>query len=101
MTKKETGLGPAKRFGVRYGRTVKHKFAKIEKEQKAKKECPYCSKQKIRRISYGIWTCEKCNSTFTGRAYTIGKKTNIAQQISQNTAEAPRIKFKTTEEEQR
>jgi len=72
---KEKGLGSAKRFGVRYGATTKHRFASIEKEQKKPQICPYCSKPKAKRISYGIYACQKCDSKFTGKAYTVGTKT--------------------------
>lgn len=67
--KKNPKLGAARRFGPRYGRTLKHKFNEIEKGHRAKHKCPYCSKSAVKRISSGIWQCNKCNSKFTGRAY--------------------------------
>ncbi len=66
-------LGSAKRFGARYGSKPKHKFAKIEKEQRKKHKCPYCNKIQVKRVAMGIWHCRKCNSKFTGKAYTIAK----------------------------
>ncbi len=66
-------LKSAKRFGARYGATLKHKFAKIEQVQRALHKCPYCSFKKAKRISKGIWECKKCNAKFTAKAYTIGK----------------------------
>jgi len=42
-------LGSAKRFGARYGKTVKERFAKIEALQRAKHKCPYCSAVKTHR----------------------------------------------------
>jgi len=65
------GLGPMKRFGVRYGRTVKHKRAKLEREQKKPQVCPYCRRPKAKRLSIGIYHCQKCDSKFTGRAYFL------------------------------
>jgi len=65
------GLGPMKRFGVRYGRTVKHKRAKLEREQKKPQVCPYCRRPKAKRLSIGIYECKKCKSKFTGRAYFL------------------------------
>lgn len=73
----EKGLGPAKRFGPRYGRTVKFKLAKIEKQQKKIQICPYCDMPKAKRISAGIYECRKCNSKFTGRAYFLKKKAPV------------------------
>lgn len=78
-------LGSAKRFGARYGKKPKQLFAEIEKLQRAKHKCPYCHYIKVRRLSYGIWHCKKCNSKFTGKAYTIsealpGEKAKIEEQ---------------------
>ncbi len=69
----KTKLGSIKRFGARYGRTVKLKLAKIEKEQRKKHKCPYCSGLGVKRLAAGIWHCRKCDAKFTGRAYTISK----------------------------
>jgi len=66
-------LGSAKRFGARYGPKLKHNFAKIEKEQRKRHKCPYCSTVSVRRVAMGIWHCRKCNAKFTGKAYTITK----------------------------
>jgi len=74
MTKaKIDKLGSAKRFGARYGTKTKHKFAKIEKEQRKKHRCPYCNHVKVKRVAVGIWHCRKCNSKFTGKAYSVSK----------------------------
>ena len=67
----EEKLGSIKRFGARYGRTVKYNFGKIEKLQRQTYACPYCAKQQVKRVAAGIWRCMKCASTFTGKAYTL------------------------------
>ena len=92
MANTQKGLGPVKRFGTRYGRTTKHKLAKIEIELKKAHNCPYCSKNKVSRVSYGIWNCEKCKNTFTARAYTVGQKLSLTEQAAQMIAETPHIK---------
>ncbi|OYT32731.1 50S ribosomal protein L37ae [Candidatus Woesearchaeota archaeon] len=93
------GLGPVKRFGVRYGRTVKHKRAKIEREQNKKHKCPYCSKTGgIKKIAVGIWHCKKCNKKFTAKAYTVGKKTTLIEKAIELSAEFPEEKIKKIEE---
>lgn len=74
MAQRAKGLGPVRRFGPRYGRTTKHRLAAVELEQKAKHKCPYCGKQQIRRVAAGIFTCKKCASTFTGKAYVPAKQ---------------------------
>ena len=63
-------LGSAKRFGARYGKTVKSKVAKIEAEQRKLHKCPYCTYEKVKRQATGIWECRKCGAKFTGRAYS-------------------------------
>jgi len=72
-------LGSAKRFGARYGSKTKHKFAKIEKEQRKRHKCPYCNNLKVKRVAMGIWHCKKCNSKFTGKAYSITKAIGVEE----------------------
>ena len=74
MAKIKKGLGSIKRFGARYGRTVKLKLAKIEKEQRKKHKCPYCNSMQVKRVAVGIWFCKKCKAKFTGKAYTLAKE---------------------------
>jgi large subunit ribosomal protein L37Ae len=62
---------PTKRFGARYGRKPKKKFAKLEKHHRAKHKCPYCSKTGVKRLAAGIWQCGKCDVKFAGKAYTF------------------------------
>ncbi|MEM1545877.1 MAG: 50S ribosomal protein L37ae [Candidatus Methanomethylicia archaeon] len=60
-----------KSFGPRYGAGVRKKYKKIIDKMKEPARCPYCDKVVIlRRISVGIWQCKKCNTIFTGGAYT-------------------------------
>ncbi|MBI4145974.1 50S ribosomal protein L37ae [Candidatus Woesearchaeota archaeon] len=92
MVETVKGMGSVKRFGTRYGRTTKYKLAKIEVEQRKKQDCPYCGKAKVRRVSYGIWNCQKCHNTFTARAYNVGKKLTLQERASQLVAEAPEIR---------
>ena len=68
--------GAVKRYGTRYGRRNREKVALIEVEQKKKHKCPHCNYPKVKRISVGIWQCEKCKAKFTSRAYTVGKTTS-------------------------
>lgn len=62
----------SKRFGPRYGRTLKEKYDQVQTQLKAKKKCPYCRKVgTVTRVASGIWKCKKCNTKFAGNAYTI------------------------------
>ena len=72
--------GSVKKFGPRYGRTLKEKFGKIEKEQRKKHKCPYCSAIKVKRVSMGIWRCGRCKAKFTGKAYSITRKITFKEE---------------------
>ncbi len=85
MKTEDKGLGSAGRFGTRYGPTVKRKVAAIEAESRAKHVCPYCGKKKARRVSVGIWRCEKCKAKFTGKAYSVTKKITFEKQAEVET----------------
>lgn len=76
----EKKFGSVKRFGPRYGRTVKEKIAKIEKILKGKHECPYCHSLKAKRLSVGIWHCNKCKAKFTGKAYSVKKRISLEKE---------------------
>ncbi|MBI5872300.1 50S ribosomal protein L37ae [archaeon] len=67
-TKKVKSAG---RFGAKYGKKIRAKIIAVEKEQRKKQKCPYCRREGVKRVSAGIWHCRKCNSRFTGGAYTI------------------------------
>lgn len=84
---KKSKLGSAKRFGVRYGRTVKHNLAKIEKAQRESTQCPHCLYDKVKRVSMGIYSCGKCEAKFTGRAYTIAPIKPVVQLKSEQAYE--------------
>ena len=66
-------VASTKRFGPRYGRTVRHKLGKIEHEYKLKHKCNYCNAKKVERVSAGIWQCKKCGVKFAARAYSPKK----------------------------
>ena len=63
--------GKIGRFGPRYGAKLKEKVSKVEVRQKKKYKCPLCYYVKIKRRSYGIWQCGKCDTKFAGRAYSL------------------------------
>lgn len=64
-------VGSAGRFGARYGLKLRSRIAKVEKEQKAPQECPYCLRKGVKRLAAGIWQCPKCSEKFTGSAYRV------------------------------
>ncbi len=77
--KQKKSLGKLKGVGARYGRKIKLKVATIMAGYSGYKECPYCKKIKVKRLSAGIWFCKKCNTKFAGKAYSFSKKINITE----------------------
>ena len=68
--KKKT-LGSAKRFGTRYGNSLKVKVANVERIQRSLQKCPHCKKVAVKRTSKGIFTCKSCGAVIAGKAYSI------------------------------
>ncbi len=95
----EIKLGSIKRFGARYGRKVKEKFAEIEALHRKKYKCPYCNQQKVKRIKAGIWECGKCKAKFTSKAFTVSKKIVLKEEVKKEGAEKERKKKGEKEEE--
>ncbi len=91
-----------KRYGARYGRTLKEKIGKIELEKRASNLCPYCHYRKLSRPAAGIWLCGKCSSKFTGRAYVVGRKVEKIEEESGGVAAkgAASVKAAAVEQEQ-
>ncbi len=75
----EKQFGSIKRFGARYGRTVKHNLAKVEDELRHLQKCPYCYAVRVKRVANGIFLCSKCKAKFTGRAYSVAGKPKISE----------------------
>lgn len=74
-------MGAVKRFGPRYGRNLKEKFAKIESSQRKLHKCPYCNFVKVKRTSTGIWECKKCGAKFASKAYTVSKFPTVKKAV--------------------
>ncbi|MCE4602471.1 MAG: 50S ribosomal protein L37ae [Desulfurococcales archaeon] len=64
-------VGPAGRYGPRYGVSVRKRVRDILLRKQQKHECPFCgSTGTVYRISVGIWACRKCGVKWAGAAYT-------------------------------
>ena len=86
-TSKTKEFKSTKRFGARYGGTVRHRIALVEKEQKAVYKCPVCNYKAVKRMAAGIWLCNKCGAKIAGGAYSLGEKPVI--RISEEGVKAP------------
>jgi large subunit ribosomal protein L37Ae len=69
-TKKTKAAG---RFGARYGRRVRVKIADTESIQRKKQACLFCDGT-AKRLSKGIWNCNKCGKKFASHTYSLKKK---------------------------
>jgi large subunit ribosomal protein L37Ae len=64
-------VGPAGRYGARYGMGLRRKVTAIEVKQRGKHRCPSCrSLVRLERLAFGIWRCPKCGFVFAGGAWT-------------------------------
>jgi large subunit ribosomal protein L37Ae len=66
--------GPVARFRTRGGASLRKARAEVEKQAKAKYECPQCLHKTLRKLSVGIWQCTKCGYTFAGGAWIPATK---------------------------
>ena len=73
MTNKLKKVKSAGRFGARYGRSVRANVVKVESKQRVKQKCPYCEKLGVKRLSKGIWKCNKCDKKFASDTYYINE----------------------------
>lgn len=62
-------VGAAGKFGARYGKKQRAKFAEVERVEKRRHMCPRCRMKYVKRVSAGIWLCSKCGNKFAGLAY--------------------------------
>jgi large subunit ribosomal protein L37Ae len=69
-TKKVKSAG---RFGARYGNRVRTKITEIESKQRKKQDCIFCNGI-AKRLSKGIWKCNKCNKKFASHTFYLPKK---------------------------
>ncbi len=62
-------LGPAGRYGARYGALARKQVTTVERVQRAKHTCTRCGHDAVVRLHTGIWNCRKCDHQFAGGAY--------------------------------
>jgi large subunit ribosomal protein L37Ae len=69
MAVKRKKIGSAGRFGAGYGKP-KQKLSAVEAKQRVKQDCPFCN-GRAKRLSNGIWKCNKCSKKFAGGTYHL------------------------------
>lgn len=65
-TKKVKSAG---KFGAKFGVGIRKRWLKVAEKQKKRYDCPSCGFTKVKRLSTGIFQCQKCDSKFAGGAY--------------------------------
>ncbi len=58
-----------RRFGPRYGSTIRKRVEKIEKKKKRRYICPNCKKKSLKWVSVGLWECRNCGFKMAGAAF--------------------------------
>lgn len=96
---KEKMYGSVRRFGPRYGRKIKYKISQIEAIYKGTHKCPYCNYTAVKRLAVGIWYCSKCNTKFTGKAYSPLREKLVAREAVTEEVEEEHTEKETEEEE--
>jgi len=71
MTSKLKKIKASGRLGARYGKKVRSSLDAIEKKQRKKQKCPFCSRKGVKRISKGVWSCKKCGKKFASHVYYL------------------------------
>lgn len=66
-------VASGKRFGSRYGRRNRDKYAHLEGQARKKYPCPSCQYTQVTRVAAGIWECKKCGLKFASKAFTVAK----------------------------
>jgi large subunit ribosomal protein L37Ae len=97
MAKRTKKVGPAGRFGARYGVRIRKRIADIEIQSKGWKECPKCKAHAVKRKAGGIWICRHCDATFASGAYLLTPPVAVRREVADVLAKAE-AKTKVVEE---
>ncbi|HDN17830.1 50S ribosomal protein L37ae [Candidatus Bathyarchaeota archaeon ex4484_205] len=69
MVSKKRQKHPGAALGVKYGFTVRDRYARLLALKKSRHRCPRCETGILRPMSVGVWSCTKCGFTMAGGAY--------------------------------
>jgi len=59
------------RFGAGYGLRSRKRLNKVESLQRKKQRCPFCEKEKVKRMAKGIWQCNGCGKRFSSGIFNV------------------------------
>lgn len=69
MAKRTKKVGPAGKYGPRYGVKIRKRLKEVLIAKAKKYTCPNCNHQSVKRVGTGIWKCRRCDLVFAGGAY--------------------------------
>lgn len=108
-------VGPSGSFGARYGTVARKRYSTVITQLRTPTECPQCHITAVRRLSVGIWLCNRCGYKFAGGAYApmtklgevaarasrAGVASNLVAELRAEKAEAAEVKRKATAKRRR
>ena len=87
MAKKTKKVGPAGRFGARYGVRIRKRIADVEIVSKGRHECPKCKAVALGRTSSGIWECRRCGAKIASSSYMPTPPAAVRREVAEVLAE--------------
>lgn len=99
MAKRTKKVGPAGRFGPRYGVKIRRRIAEIETQGKGRHECPKCRSEAVTRTSTGIWICKHCGSKMASSAYNLTPPVSVRREVKHAPTEEGEQEVLPSEEE--
>jgi large subunit ribosomal protein L37Ae len=93
MARRTYKVGITRKYGTRYGASLRKIIKKFEVQQHAVYLCPFCGKQSVRRLAVGIWACKSCHKQIAGGAWELATAQALA-------AKSTMLRLKKLREEQ-
>jgi len=102
MSKRTKKVGPAGRFGARYGVRIRKRIGDIEIQSKGRHECPKCKAVSLARDANGIWSCRHCGAKIASGSYMptppVAVRRELAEVLAKAKAKEAGVEVKEEEE---
>ncbi|EGR33811.1 ribosomal protein, putative [Ichthyophthirius multifiliis] len=84
MAKRTIKVGICRKYGTRYGSSLRKVVKKFEISQHMKYLCPFCGKTAVKRTAVGIWKCKPCKKVIAGGAWDLNTPTAVTAKTTMN-----------------
>ncbi|EAR95362.1 60S ribosomal protein L37a (macronuclear) [Tetrahymena thermophila SB210] len=84
MAKRTQKVGITRKYGTRYGASLRKVVKKFEITQHAKYGCPFCGKVAVKRAAVGIWKCKPCKKIIAGGAWELTTPPAVTAKTTMN-----------------